>query len=197
MTAIRSHVIAAATLLLTSYPAASLAQTAHIQKPYAGIQTRAVKALSDEQIADLRAGRGMGLALAAELNGYPGPLHVLENADALALSPGQHERTKALFQSMQREAVPLGELLIEQELELDRLFATRTVQPTTLEATTAAIGATQGQLRSAHLRYHLAMMDLLTPEQLRRYAEVRGYSGPGPAAPQRDSGSTRSGSHGH
>lgn len=37
------------------------------QTPYAGMQTRSIKALSDQQIADLRAGRGMGLALAAEL----------------------------------------------------------------------------------------------------------------------------------
>jgi hypothetical protein len=46
--------------------------------PYAGMQARPIKALSAEQIADLKAGRGMSLALAAELNGYPGPRHVLE-----------------------------------------------------------------------------------------------------------------------
>ena len=40
--------------------------------PYAGWEHRPAKALSKEQIADLRAGRGMGLALPAELNGYPG-----------------------------------------------------------------------------------------------------------------------------
>ena len=56
------------------------------QTPYAGMQTRSIKALSDQQIADLRAGRGMGLALAAELNGYPGPSHVLELADKLDIS---------------------------------------------------------------------------------------------------------------
>jgi hypothetical protein len=66
---------------------------------------------------------------------------------------------------MKAEAVPLGERLIEQEADLDRLFASRTVQPASLGAATAAIGDTQGQLRAAHLRYHLAMMDVLTPEQ--------------------------------
>lgn len=45
---------------------------------YAGTQARPVKALSDQQLADLRAGRGMGMALPGELNGYPGPVHVLE-----------------------------------------------------------------------------------------------------------------------
>src|SRR5207244_4142384 len=49
--------------------------------PYAGQQRRSVKALSEQQLSDLQAGRGMGLALPAELNGYPGPSHVLELAD--------------------------------------------------------------------------------------------------------------------
>jgi hypothetical protein len=56
--------------------------------PYSGMETRSVKALS-EQIADLEAGRWMGLALAAELNGYPGPTHVLELAEALTLTSKQ------------------------------------------------------------------------------------------------------------
>lgn len=33
--------------------------------PYSGFETRSIKALSEAQIADLKAGRGMGLALAA------------------------------------------------------------------------------------------------------------------------------------
>ena len=52
------------------------AAVANAQTPYAGMQTRPIKALSEQQVADLGAGRGMGLALAAELNGYPGPSHV-------------------------------------------------------------------------------------------------------------------------
>jgi hypothetical protein len=65
-----------------------LASTASLaQSPYAGMQTRSIKALSTQQIDDLRTGRGMGLALAAELNGYPGPAHVLELSERLALSP--------------------------------------------------------------------------------------------------------------
>ena len=97
--------------------------------PYTGLEQRAVKALSEQQIADLRAGRGMGLALPAELNGYPGPSHVLENADALGLSAEQRERTKGLFDAMKAEAVPVGERLIEQETKLDRLFADREITP--------------------------------------------------------------------
>lgn len=60
----------AASLLLTA--SAAGAESSH---PYAGMERRPIKALSQQQIDDLRAGRGMGLALAAELNGYPGPSH--------------------------------------------------------------------------------------------------------------------------
>jgi Spy/CpxP family protein refolding chaperone len=147
------------------------------QTPYAGMQARQIKALSEQQVSDLDAGRGMGLALAAELNGYPGPSHVLELADKLELNAGQRDRVKALFDSMKAEAQPLGSRLIAQEAELDRLFASRTVTPASLKASTAAIAATQGDLREAHLKYHLATADLLSPDQMRRYAELRGYGG--------------------
>lgn len=47
---------------------------ASAQTPYAGMQSRPIKALSDLQVADLRAGRGMGLALAAQAQRLPGSL---------------------------------------------------------------------------------------------------------------------------
>jgi Spy/CpxP family protein refolding chaperone len=152
------------------------------------MEARPVKALSDRQVADLRAGRGMGMALPAELNGYPGPLHVLEMADALGLTPEQRERVRGLREAMTAETVPLGERLITEEAALDREFASRTVTPASLDAATAAIGRTQAALRAAHLRYHLTMMEVLTPEQVSRYGELRGYG----AA----SGGTRADDHG-
>ncbi|HEX2727509.1 MAG TPA: periplasmic heavy metal sensor [Beijerinckiaceae bacterium] len=158
--------------------------------PYAGLDRRTVKALSDEQIADLRAGRGMGLALAAELNGYPGPVHVLEHAEALGLSPDQRTRVRTLHEAMRREAVPLGERLIEQETDLGSQFAGRTITPAGLDHATVEIGRTQAALRTAHLKYHLAMMDVLTPAQVARYGELRGYRGTHPA-------SGGHGGHGH
>jgi hypothetical protein len=112
------------------------------QTPYAGMQTRPIKALSEQQISDLNAGRGMGLAMAAELNGYPGPSHVLDLAGNLELSTDQRDRVKALFDAMKAEAQPLGSRLIAQEAELDKLFASRSVTPANLKASTAAIAAT-------------------------------------------------------
>ena len=147
----------------------------HAQTPYAGMHGRSIKALSDQQIADLGAGRGMGLALAAELNGYPGPSHVLELADKLDLSADQRAGMQRLFDAMKAEAMPLGAKLIEQEADLDKQFATRTVTPESLRASTAAAAATQGILRETHLKYHLSTGNILTPSQMTKYAELRGY----------------------
>ena len=153
------------------------ATAANAQTPYAGMQARPIKALSEQQVADLGAGRGMGLALAAELNGYPGPSHVLELADKLELSADQRARIKVLFDSMKAEALPLGAKLIEQEADLDKQFATRTVTPESLRVSTAAAATTQGELRETHLKYHLSTVDVLSPGQMHRYAELRGYGG--------------------
>jgi hypothetical protein len=162
------HALILGALLLASTAAFS-------QTPYAGMQTRPIKALSDQQIADLKAGRGMGLALAAELNGYPGPIHVLELADKLGLSPDQRAGIQRLFDSMKAEAVPIGSKLIEQEADLDKQFASGTVTPNSLKGSTAAIATTQGELRGTHLKFHLSTVALLSHDQVQRYAELRGY----------------------
>jgi Spy/CpxP family protein refolding chaperone len=163
-------------IVIATLLAAGTAQAQHAPASlYAGMEHRTVKALSDQQIADLRAGRGMGLALPAELNGYPGPVHVLELADRLGLTREQRTRVQELHMAMKAESVPLGERLIVQETDLDRQFATKSVTPASLQAATAEIGASQGALRGAHLRYHLSTLEVLTPEQIRRYGELRGY----------------------
>lgn len=160
--------------------AAAQNRPAEHAQPYAGLEQRPIKALSPQQIADLRAGRGMGLALAAELNGYPGPLHVIELAEALGLNGGQHAAMTKYFAEMKAETIALGERLIAEEAELDRLFVSRTVTPESLAAATQRIGVTQAALRAAHLRYHLATVETLTPHQIKRYAVLRGYTGDRP-----------------
>ena len=152
-----------------------LSSSAMSQQPYTGLQNRSIKTLSDQQIADLNAGRGMGLALAAELNGYPGPLHAIELASDLRLLPEQVAKLKALFEAMKAETVPLGALLISQERDLNDDFANHTVTLASLEGATRRIGATQAALRAAHLKYHLSTVAVLTPEQVAQYNELRGY----------------------
>jgi Spy/CpxP family protein refolding chaperone len=161
-------------LALIAFVPAAVAQS---HQPYAGLEVRPIKALSEQQISDLRAGRGMGLAVAAELNGYPGPMHVLEMADALDLSSQQRAKMQELFAAMKAEAIPLGERLIAQEAGLDKAFANKTITAATLAASTEAIGATHAALRQTHLKYHLSTVEVLTPAQVQRYGELRGYKG--------------------
>jgi hypothetical protein len=101
----------------------------------------ACQALSAEQIADPKAGRGMSLALAAELSGYPGPHHVLELGEQLGLTDQQRVDVQRSFDQMTAEVVPIGEKLISQEAELDdylhagwsrRAVSTRQRQPSGL-----------------------------------------------------------------
>lgn len=156
-----------------------VAPGAFAQSPYRGMQTRSIKALSEQQIADLKAGRGMGLALPAELNGYPGPVHVLELADQLGLSAEQRTKVQALFDSMKTEAVPLGEKLLAKETALDYLFTSHLITAESLKTTTAEIGVTQAALRDTHLKYHLMTAHILSAEQMHQYAMLRGYGADG------------------
>lgn len=165
-------------LVLALSPAALAQQHHHSgsHSPYAGFEKRSLKAFSEHQLEDLKQGRGMGLALPAELNGYPGPVHVLELADQLDLSPDQKSRIEALYAAMKAEAVELGKRLIEQETALDGHFAERTITLSSLSDITSSIGITQAKLRNAHLKYHLLTIDALKPEQVITYNRLRGYA---------------------
>lgn len=180
-TALRARLAALSASLLVACAhapdAGTPAATPAPATPYAGQQARPIKALSATEQADLLAGRGMGLAKAAELNGYPGPLHVLELAPKLALTPEQHARTQALFESMQRDAIAAGRELVQAERALDALFAERQVTPERLREALDRIGALQARLRDVHLAAHLEQTKLLTPKQASTYASLRGYGG--------------------
>ena len=143
---------------------------------YADIAMRPIKALSDDQIGDLKAGRGMGLSLPAELNGYPGPKHVLELADQLGLSVAQRQTTSQLIDAMSAEAVALGTEIIGQEVRLESLFADRKADADQTRAIVERIGAAQASLRFVHLKYHLAIRTAMTAEQIEKYATLRGYT---------------------
>ena len=160
--------------------------SAFAASPYVGQESREIKALSPEEVSALVTGKGMGLAKAAELNGFAGPAHVLELANELHLSSDQRARTAALFSSMSARAATQGRALVEKERELDGLFASRTITAERLARTLREIGALQAEVRRAHLEAHLAQVEILTAEQNSRYRALRGY---GSAA--------RPGGHGH
>jgi Spy/CpxP family protein refolding chaperone len=142
---------------------------------YAGWESRDIKALSATDVDGLRAGRGMSLALAAELNGYPGPLHVLELGDKLALSQAQRAATQALYQRMKADAIAAGDQFVIAERDLDRLFATKAATPQQLTDALARVGQAHARLRGTHLQAHLEQVRVLTPEQVASYNKLRGY----------------------
>jgi Spy/CpxP family protein refolding chaperone len=150
--------------------------------PYAGQQARAIKALSQAEVDELLAGQGMGMAKAAELNGYPGPAHTLEHAESLGLTPDQRRSTEALMRSHKERARSLGAQVLEAERALDQAFANRRIDAAELSKLTTEVGAKQARLREEHLRTHLEQTALLSSDQTRKYAELRGYaSAPAPS----------------
>ena len=163
------------TMLLALSTLASHADAQH--SSYAGREVRTIKALSADEIRQYTGGAGMGYAQAAELNHYPGPMHVLELADALKLTPEQLATTQQLMNQHKTEARAIGRQLIAAEEALDRLFAAGKVTPETLAHLVMKIAGLQGEYRLSHLETHRRMQMLLTRHQTMQYDRLRGYAG--------------------
>ncbi len=145
-------------------------------RQYAGQQDRGVKALSTERINGLLNGEGLGYAKSAELNGWPGPLHILELADELSLTELQRGDFEKLRQQMLAKAKPLGEKLIEAERLLDRVFQSDEPVAEDVEQATLQVASIEAQLRAVHLTTHLLSAPLLSEEQNAIYQRERGYA---------------------
>ncbi len=162
--------------ILLAFAAAGLASAnAQSPSPYVPLQGRELKAVAPERVAGLLESRGMGYALTAELNSHPGPMHVLELADELRLTPEQRQRTQALMDAMKAEGRGIGARIVDAETHLERMFRMGHIDQERLRAQTAAIGALEADLRRAHLAAHLEMRAMLTPEQVAAYDRLRGY----------------------
>lgn len=145
------------------------------ESPYAGEERRHIKALSAEDIKAYENGEGMGFAKAAELNHYPGPKHVLNAAVELGLTADQKEQTQKIYRAMHEKAIRAGRTIVQDEGKLDDLFSSGSINPKALDSLTAAIATSEGRLRAIHLGAHLAERGVLSPRQIRRYDELRGY----------------------
>jgi len=167
-------------VLLAAVP---FAHGAEPTSPYAGEEAREIKALAPAQVERLLAGRGLGYAKAAELNGYPGPAHVLELASELGLSEAQLSATRALHSRMEEEAKALGARVVAAEAALEQSFRDGSVSEAGLESSLGQIARLQAQLRAVHLVAHLEQRRLLAPEQVARYVHLRGYHGSDHARP--------------
>lgn len=144
-------------------------------QPYADQQGRSISSLSVNDVAQLKGGKGWGLAKPAEFNGYPGPSHVLEFADKLELSTKQKAAVDDAFLRMQLKAKELGLALIEAEKALDAAFVGKAISKAELNRLLSVAESARAKLRSVHLSAHLEVTPLLTNEQKIKYASLRGY----------------------
>ena len=154
----------------------SFAKSQHAS-PYAGQQARQITSLSEKDIDDLRAGRGWGLAKPAELNGYPGPRHVLDLKDKLNLTSGQRAAIQEIFDRMQADAREIGAKLIAGERALDVAFRRGDMAAGNLADLLATTEAARAKLRYIHLSAHLETTSLLSRHQRHQYQNLRGYTG--------------------
>jgi hypothetical protein len=163
---------------ITAVVAASMAVIAAAQPPapYAGQETRDIKALSKQDVESRLNGQGASMAKAAELNGYPGPAHVLELAKELALSADQREATETLMQSHKARASKLGADVVEAERALDRLFAAHRADASSVQGAAARVGELRAALQAEHLTTHIVQTRILSADQVRRYQVLRGYA---------------------
>jgi Spy/CpxP family protein refolding chaperone len=147
------------------------------RSPYAGHESRAISSLSADDITALLGGEGWGLAKPAELNGYPGPRHVLELADALRLTAEQRTSVQASYARMKARAQQLGAHYVEAEKALDETFTSGSADAGGLTERVAHAEKLRAELRLTHLNAHLEVARLLSLEQRQRYMELRGYAG--------------------
>jgi hypothetical protein len=149
---------------------------------YAGQENRAVKSLSPDDIAELRRGGGWGLARAAELNGVPGPAHLLELKEKIPLDATQVTAITDLFNEMKAKAIHQGETLIALEQALEDHFRDRTITDNILRTSLNAISKARNELRYIHLATHLKTPEILNEHQIGRYNQLRGYGSADPCA---------------
>jgi hypothetical protein len=162
-------------LMLIPMSIFSAADHSH-QSKYAGEEKREIKSLSATDIEELKTGKGWGLAKAAELNGVPGPLHLLEMKEEIDLSANQIRAIEDIYKKMKQEAISLGLELIELERELNNHFANRTITDELLRQILQGFAQVHRQLRYVHLSAHLNTPDILKSEQITLYNKLRGYS---------------------
>lgn len=143
---------------------------------YSEDMNRPIKALSGEQVQALMRGDGMGMALPAELNGYPGPKHVLEHAEQMQLTVEQQHNVTRVFQAMQMQAQALGRDIVKLERTMDQAFAGAHAEDDEIKRMSLQIAELYGRLRHAHLAAHLTVRKLLSEAQLLKYAALRGYA---------------------
>lgn len=168
-------VVAIVLLGAAALGSSGLADSSNVPSPYVTQLESPVRGLSAQEVDDLLNGRGAGYARTAELNSYPGPRHVLDLKQELALSPDQEQQIEVVFRRMSVEAKQVGQTIVELEQQFSDAFAQGMISAPEIEEQTQQLAMLYGQYRAIHLRPHLEVQQLLSPEQIAKYDELRGY----------------------
>src|SRR5207237_5426740 len=94
----------------------------------------------------------------------------------------QKAETQSVFDAMSAAAKRSGATIVAREAELDALYASGRATPATIQDLVTELARLQAEFRYAHLSAHLAMRTILTPEQIARYDEMRGYTSTAPGS---------------
>jgi len=158
---------------LAAFLVASALPAAAQQAGQPGHQGRGHGAMQAREFRNLQQGRGMGMGRVAEVNGYPGPMHVLQHAEALELAEGQIERSRELMSRVKSRAPELGKQIVDAERRLAAMFAEGGINAAEMDALLLEIAKLRAHLRSLHLTAHLDQAAVLTEAQLLKYKELR------------------------
>jgi hypothetical protein len=130
---------------------------------YIGQEGRIIKSLSPEDIESLQTGTGDafgGMAKLAELNGYPGPRHVLDLTNELKLSDEQRKNITTIHDDMKEKAIELGQKIVNIERITNEQFVNKSITDTQMKQLILKSSEIYGQLRYTHLNTHLRMLDI-------------------------------------
>ena len=143
----------------SSAPPANAAEAAH-------------HAFLEQERQALERGEGFGMAMPADMAGYPGPKHVLDLKTELKLTPDQVAAMEKLFAEMKSRAVERGREVLAAEARLEQMFRDgRSADE--LREESFRIASLRAELRWVHLSTHLAARKVLTPGQLAAYMQLR------------------------
>lgn len=138
--------------------------------------TLPIRALTPEEILQIEQGEGAGFAKPAELNGLPGPRHVLDLAHELDLSADQRVAIQNIHEQMTIAAVEAGQRYLDAHRALEEDFRSGNLAESDLAGRVVNVYRLEGELAAVHLAAHLKTADLLTPEQIVAYNRLRGYA---------------------
>jgi Spy/CpxP family protein refolding chaperone len=113
------------------------------------------------------------MARYADINGYPGPRHVLDLREELELEDEQAKQMEAIYEEMAEKARMKGEAIVAAEKRLNGLFLGKTASVDSVRSLTEEIGRLRGELRAIHLLAHMQASAIMSPAQRERYSALR------------------------